>query len=84
MRLLKVGLSLTVAALLGVLARGTVHAQTGEASARTVFDQAAEALGGAARVRSVKNITLVGYGQYAYMFGGGRGQSGLTPFSVSS
>ena len=24
------------------------------------------------RVRAVKNLTLVGYGQYAYMFGGGR------------
>jgi len=37
-----------------------------------VVTQAAEALGGEARVRSVGNITLAGYGQYAYMFGGGR------------
>jgi glyoxylase-like metal-dependent hydrolase (beta-lactamase superfamily II) len=37
-----------------------------------VVAQAAEALGGEARVRSVRNITLAGYGQYAYMFGGGR------------
>jgi glyoxylase-like metal-dependent hydrolase (beta-lactamase superfamily II) len=37
-----------------------------------VVDEAAKALGGVDRVRSVKNITLVGYGQYAYMFGGGR------------
>ena len=42
------------------------------AQAQTVIKEAAEALGGAARVSSVKNITLVGYGQYAYMFGGGR------------
>jgi glyoxylase-like metal-dependent hydrolase (beta-lactamase superfamily II) len=40
--------------------------------ARMVVEQAADALGGAARVRSVRNITLAGYGQYAYMFGGGR------------
>ena len=38
----------------------------------SVIKQAAEALGGIDRVRSAKNITLVGYGQYAYMFGGGR------------
>ena len=42
------------------------------AQAPAVVREAAEALGGAARVASVKNITLVGYGQYAYMFGGGR------------
>jgi hypothetical protein len=44
----------------------------GGGSARAVVAQAAEALGGAARVQSVRNITLAGYGQYAYMFGGGR------------
>src|SRR5499427_6760926 len=38
---------------------------------RTVINQAAEALGGSERVRAVKNITLIGYGQYAYQFGGG-------------
>jgi glyoxylase-like metal-dependent hydrolase (beta-lactamase superfamily II) len=57
--------------LLGLIAMGSAYAQTQGAAARTVIDQAAEALGGAQRVRSVKNITLVGYGQYAYMFGGG-------------
>jgi glyoxylase-like metal-dependent hydrolase (beta-lactamase superfamily II) len=41
-------------------------------AARTVLDQAAAALGRAERVLNVKNITLVGYGQYAYQFGGGR------------
>src|SRR6185295_7355134 len=39
---------------------------------RKIVEQAAQALGGADRIRSIKNITLVGYGQYAYMFGGGR------------
>ena len=48
-----------------------LHAQQTQ-SARGVINQAAEALGGTERVRSAKNITLVGYGQYAYMFGGGR------------
>ena len=50
------------------------HAQApaSQPSARTVVNQAAQALGGSERVQSVKNITLVGYGQYAYMFGGGR------------
>jgi len=71
MQLLRAGFSLTVAALLGVIVPRTAQAQKQGASARTVVDQAAEALGGAARVESVKNITLVGYGQYAYMFGGG-------------
>lgn len=40
-------------------------------SAKTVLENAANALGGLDRVKSVKNITLIGYGQYAYMFGGG-------------
>jgi hypothetical protein len=41
-------------------------------SAREVVNQAVTALGGKERVQSIKNITLAGYGQYAYMFGGGR------------
>lgn len=40
-------------------------------SAKAVLDHAANALGGLDRVKSVKNITLVGYAQYAYMNGGG-------------
>ena len=32
---------------------------------------AAQALGGVERIQSVRNITLEGYGQYVYMFGGG-------------
>jgi glyoxylase-like metal-dependent hydrolase (beta-lactamase superfamily II) len=51
---------------------GVRQAQGQGGSAKMVVDEAAKALGGMDRVRSVKNITLVGYGQYAYMFGGGR------------
>ena len=40
--------------------------------ARTVVEAAAKALGGLERIRSIKNITLTGYAQYAYQFGGGR------------
>jgi glyoxylase-like metal-dependent hydrolase (beta-lactamase superfamily II) len=57
--------------LTGGLATGYLTAQQASAS-RQVINQAAEALGGTERIRSVKNITLAGYGQYAYMFGGGR------------
>ena len=46
------------------------YAQT--PSARTIVDGAAKALGGADRIRTVRNITLHGYGQYAYQMGGGR------------
>jgi glyoxylase-like metal-dependent hydrolase (beta-lactamase superfamily II) len=51
-----------------------VHAQgsTGQSKAeRPDIIAAATALGGLDRVRSVKNITLIGYGMYAYQFGGG-------------
>jgi glyoxylase-like metal-dependent hydrolase (beta-lactamase superfamily II) len=54
----------------GVLA-GRAKAQA-PAAARAVIDQAATALGGAARIRTVNTISMAGYGQYAYMFGGGR------------
>jgi hypothetical protein len=33
--------------------------------------RAAEALGGAARIRAIRNITVAGYGETAYMNGGG-------------
>lgn len=36
-----------------------------------IVARAAEALGGAARLRAVKNITITGYGENAYMNGGG-------------
>jgi glyoxylase-like metal-dependent hydrolase (beta-lactamase superfamily II) len=41
------------------------------AAARPLIVDAANALGGLERVRQVKNITLIGYGTYAYQFGGG-------------
>ena len=41
------------------------------AAPRQTIEAAATALGGLERIRAVRNITLVGYGQYAYMFGGG-------------
>src|ERR1700690_990782 len=40
-------------------------------AAHAALAYAAAALGGIDRVRSVRNITLVGYGNYAYQFGGG-------------
>lgn len=60
------------AMVLAVIAVNAVQSQGQGVSARMAVDDAAKALGGADRVRSIKNITLVGYGQYAYMFGGGR------------
>jgi glyoxylase-like metal-dependent hydrolase (beta-lactamase superfamily II) len=69
-RFLSFGLSLLSGAAPAAFAQ--VNRDSGAGSARAVVMQAAEALGGANRVRSVRNITLAGYGQYAYMFGGGR------------
>ena len=40
-------------------------------AAHAALSAAATALGGIDRIRSVRNITLVGYGNYAYQFGGG-------------
>jgi glyoxylase-like metal-dependent hydrolase (beta-lactamase superfamily II) len=37
-----------------------------------LVQRAATALGGADRLRAIRNITLNGYAQYAYQFGGGR------------
>ncbi len=40
-------------------------------TAQQAVDAAAEALGGATRLRALRNITLQGYAQYAYQNGGG-------------
>ena len=40
-------------------------------AARTLVERAAEALGGLERIRNIRHITLFGYGQYLYQFGGG-------------
>jgi hypothetical protein len=41
------------------------------AQPRPSLEKAANALGGLDHIQKLKNITLIGYGQYAYMFGGG-------------
>lgn len=40
-------------------------------TARQAIEAAAAAMGGADRLRALRNITLVGYGQYAYQQCGG-------------
>lgn len=66
------GAALAAAALCWGTATQAADAVARQPAALKVIEQAGEALGGAARVRNTRNITLVGYGQYAYMFGGGR------------
>ena len=61
---------IAIAALVGGMATQTGHTQA--ASARTVVEAAAKMLGGVERLRAVRNISLHGYGQYAYQMGGGR------------
>jgi glyoxylase-like metal-dependent hydrolase (beta-lactamase superfamily II) len=61
-----------LAALLGAFAVPQRPFAQGPAGARAVVDRAAAALGGADKLRAIRNITLTGYGQYAYQFGGGR------------
>ena len=41
------------------------------ATAKDAIDAAAAALGGTDRIVSLRNITLIGYAQYAYQNGGG-------------
>ena len=69
--------ALVVAATVGWIG---LRAQVGQAppgpqvpgtTAQQAVDAAAEALGGANRLRAVRNITLQGYAQYAYQNGGG-------------
>jgi glyoxylase-like metal-dependent hydrolase (beta-lactamase superfamily II) len=61
---------LVVAAAIAAAVAPLTAAVSASAEQQTIA-AAAEALGGLERVKAVKNITLVGYGQYAYMFGGG-------------
>lgn len=65
----KLGLAATLIVVAQIAAVPHVRAQS--AAATDVAEAAAEALGGLERIRSVRNITLIGYGQYAYQFGGG-------------
>src|SRR5690242_3435886 len=53
----------TVLAVAMVTAKAAVSPE----SAPAVIEQSARALGGIDRVRSIRNITLYGYGQYAVM-----------------
>lgn len=69
MRILMKALSCALAMGLGVAA-GPAWSQR-DAGAVTLVEQAADALGGRERVRAVRNISLQGYGQYVYQFGGG-------------
>jgi glyoxylase-like metal-dependent hydrolase (beta-lactamase superfamily II) len=62
--------AVAISVMAGWIATYTGHAQTG--SPRSVVEGAAKALGGIEKVRAVRNITLHGYGQYAYQMGGGR------------
>ncbi|MBB6096460.1 glyoxylase-like metal-dependent hydrolase (beta-lactamase superfamily II) [Povalibacter uvarum] len=59
----------SITALLGMLTLQAAWSQN--ASERQVLERAAKSLGGLERINGVKNITLVGYGQYVYQFGGG-------------
>src|ERR1043166_4337660 len=65
-----------MAVLAAIAARGqqpaTAPASTvpGQTAAQAI-DAAASALGGADRIRALRNLTLVGYAQYAYQNGGG-------------
>ena len=46
-------------------------------TARQAIEAAATAMGGVERLRALRNITLVGYGQYAYQQGGGMVTPGI-------
>jgi len=63
---------LSLVAIVSAVAVGRPLLGQNADSARGVIEGAVKALGGLDRVRAVKNITLNGYGQYAYQFGGGR------------
>src|SRR4026209_1035498 len=62
--------ALTAASLVALAAQLQVGAHSPQ-QADAFIARAAEALGGAARIRTIRNITISGYGQTAYMNGGG-------------
>ena len=57
--------------LAGLAAITPASAQTRDDGATALLQKSAAALGGLGRIQAIRNITLNGYGQYAYMFGGG-------------
>jgi len=63
---------LSLVAIVSAVAVGQPLLGQNADNARGVVERAAVALGGPERIRAVRNITLSGYGQYAYQFGGGR------------
>lgn len=42
-----------------------------QSAAEALIEASAEALGGLERIQSIRNITLIGFGQWAYQFGAG-------------
>jgi glyoxylase-like metal-dependent hydrolase (beta-lactamase superfamily II) len=63
---------LSVAAIVVAVAVGRPVSGQNADNARALVARAAAAIGGIDRIRAVRNITLSGYAQYAYQFGGGR------------
>jgi hypothetical protein len=59
-----------LAALAAAPAPASAQASARPAQAETLIQHSAEALGGAARLRALKNVTLYGYGQVAWVSGG--------------
>jgi glyoxylase-like metal-dependent hydrolase (beta-lactamase superfamily II) len=69
-RLLLMTLAIAIAALAaGVPAPANAQTANQPAAAVTLVAQAAEALGGAQQLRDIRNITLAGYGQWAWVDG---------------
>src|SRR5688572_8572052 len=71
-----VGLALAFVAAVGFAIRAQqgssdASARVPGATAKDAIDAAAAALGGADRILALRNITLIGYAQYAYQNGGG-------------
>jgi glyoxylase-like metal-dependent hydrolase (beta-lactamase superfamily II) len=63
---------LSIGVIVAAVAVGRPVSGQNASTARALVERAAGALGGLERVRSIRNITLSGYAQYAYQFGGGR------------
>src|SRR6476620_9704035 len=63
-------LALTVAGL-AAFGASRLHLVAQSQQPDAFIARAAEALGGAARIRAIRNITFSGYGETAYMNGGG-------------
>jgi hypothetical protein len=63
--------ALSVSVLTATVVASTLWAGAQQRQAEDVIKLAAQALGGAGRLRSVKTIAVAGYGETAYMNGGG-------------